>query len=231
MGLFNDDYSTDIKLISTEGLDGAGKSSQVKLIREYYESIGKKVKHIHFPMYGHSIFSDLISKFLRGDFGNIGEVDPKFVANIYAMDRYMYKNQLIKDLEDNDIVIMDRYVHSNIAFQCAKMNDLDVIKSAQQISNFEFNFLELPYPDLILYFDVPIETIEKRLNSNRVGSDREYLDGGKDIHEADIEFQKKVREEYLRMKGYRNYNVIECSDGDKIFNPIELFNGYKGLLK
>lgn len=218
-------------IIVLESCDAGGKSTQVKFIVKHYESIGKKVKHIHFPMYGHSIFSDLISKFLRGDFGNIGEVDPKFVANIYAMDRYMYKNQLIKDLEDNDIVIMDRYVHSNIAFQCAKMNDLDAIKSAQQISNFEFNFLELPYPDLILYFDVPIETIEKRLNSNRVGSDRDYLDGGKDIHEADIEFQKKVRKEYLHMKEYRNYYIIQCNDGEKIYNPIELFNGYKGLLK
>lgn len=232
IGLFNEIIEdSKLKLICVEGLDGAGKGVQVKLISEYYEKLGKKVKMIHFPMYGHNIFSDLISKFLRGEFGNIDEVDPKFVANIYAMDRYMYKNQLIKDLEDNDIVVMDRYVHSNIAFQCAKMDDLNAIKSAQQISSFEFNFLELPYPDLIIYLDVPIDTIEKRLNSNRIGTDRNYLNGGKDIHESDIEFQKRVRNEYLHLNGYRNYHIVECGDGDKILSPIELFDRYKNLLK
>lgn len=220
------------KFIVLESCDAGGKSTQVKLITEYYENLGKKVKMIHFPMYGHNVFSDLISRFLRGEFGNVDEVDPKFVANIYAMDRYMYKKQLLKDLEENDIIVMDRYVHSNMAFQGAKMkDDMSVIKMVQFISDFEFNFLELPYPDLIIYFDVPINTIEKRLNSNRVGSDRDYLNGQKDIHEADIEFQKKVRNEYLLLKNYKNYHIINCSDNEKIFSPTELFDKYKGLLK
>jgi len=224
--------NNNFNLITLEGNDASGKGVQVKLIKEYYESIGKKVKHIHFPMYGHNVFSDLISKFLRGEFGNIDEVDPKFVANIYAMDRYMYKNQLIKDLEDNDVVILDRYVYSNMAFQGAKYLDKDKINEIiMWILDFEFNFLELPYPNLILYLDVPIETIEKRLNNERIGSDRDYLNGGKDIHEQDINFQKKVRDIYLSFERYNEYKIINCAEGDKILNPTELFNTYKYLLK
>lgn len=219
-----------LKLITLEGLDGAGKGVQVKLITEHYQNLGKKVKMIHFPMYGHNVFSELISKFLRGEFGDINDVDPKFVANIYAMDRYMYKKELLKDLEENDVIVMDRYVHSNLAFQGAKiLDDIESIQMVQFIKQFEFNFLGLPYPDLILYLDVPIETIEERLNKERVGSDRDYLNGGKDIHEQDIDFQKRVRKIYLNLQD-RNYSIIKCSEDGNILKPTELFDKYKKLL-
>lgn len=233
MGLFNDEYgkNDNLKLIVLEGTDAAGKSSQVKLIKEYYESIGKKVKLIHFPMYGYSAFSDIISKFLQGEFGSVDQVDPKFVANIYAMDRYMYKNQLIKDFEENDIIIMDRYVFSNLAFQGAKIKDNDESKDLiSWIIEFEFHFLELPYPDLILYLDVPIKTIEERLNQERVGDDRNYLQGKKDIHEVDIDFQRRVRDIYLSLEGHSNYSIIQTYNGDYILSPIQLFETYKNLL-
>ena len=234
MGLFNDtiNENKNLKLITLEGLDSCGKSSQVKFIKEYYESLGKKVKFIHFPMYGYSVFSDIIAKFLQGEFGTVDEVDPKFVANIYAMDQYLYKNQLIKDLEENDVVIMDRYAFSNLAFQGAKI--LDKEKSEDLINwihEFEFKFLELPYPDLILYLDVPINTIEQRLNQERVGDDRNYLNGKKDIHEADINFQSRVRNIYLSLENVLNYFIIKTYNEKEILSPIDLFNTYKYLLK
>jgi dTMP kinase len=77
---------------SSEGNDAAGKSSQINLICEYLESIGKTYKKIHFPMYGKNEFAETISAFLRGEYGDANEVDPLFVANIYAMDRYKEYN-------------------------------------------------------------------------------------------------------------------------------------------
>ena len=218
------------KFIVLEGNDGAGKSLQVKLITEYYQNQGKKVKFIHFPMYGHNMYSDMISKFLRGEYGSNDEVDPIFVANIYAMDRYMYKNQLIKDLEENDIIVMDRYVFSNIAYQGAKTKTEQEEEHMFQILDFEFGFLGLPYPDLVLFFDVPINEIERRLNLGRTGADRDYLNGKQDIHEKDIDYQSKVRDMYLNMTDLTNFHVINTYNEQGILNPEDLFNSFKSYL-
>ena len=218
------------KLIVLEGLDSSGKSTQSKLILKHFEKLEKKIKYLHFPMYGHNQFSDVIVKFLKGEFGDINEVDPLFVANIYAMDRYKYKEQLIKDLKENDIVILDRYVFSNLAFQGAKYEDEKKRKEiVEWIWKFEFDFLSLPYPDLMIFFDVPLDTIQERLNIERVGDDRDYLDGEKDIHEQDIKFQSDVRDVYFSMKDRKNYHIINAYDNG-LLTPKELFNNYKKLL-
>lgn len=219
------------KLIVLEGLDSSGKSTQAKLLKKYFEEQNKTVKQLHFPMYGHNQFSDVIVKFLKGNFGDINKVDPLFVANIYAMDRYMYKDQLIKDLKDNDIVILDRFVFSNLAFQGAKIKDEKKRKEiVEWIWKFEFDFLSLPYPDLMVFFDVPLETIEERLNKERVGDDRDYLGGEKDIHEQDIKFQSDVRDVYFSMKDEKNYYIVDAYDNDGLLTPMNLFNNYKKLL-
>lgn len=220
------------QLIVCEGLDGSGKSTQIKLIKEHYKSLEKTVKHIHFPMYGHNQFSDMITRFLKGEFGKNDEVDPLFVANIYAMDRYCYKDQLIKDLEDYDIVLLDRYVLSNLAFQCSKVkSDSKREKLFDWILEFEFGFLDLPYPDLTIYFDLEIGTIKERLDVDRLGDDRNYLDGEKDIHESDIYFQEKVKNIYLMMEKVSNYFIIKAYNEDGVLTPDNLFNIYKHLLK
>ena len=220
------------KFINIEGCDAAGKSLQTKLIRELLEKNGKKVKLIHFPMYGHNEFSEMISKFLRGDYGKIDEVDPIFITNIYAMDRYMYKKELLQNLEDNDVVIMDRYVYSNMAYQGAKIEDEDERDNLiWQIYEFEFDLLSLPKPDLVIFFDVPIEEIKRRLNLDRKGNDRDYLNGKQDIHEENISFQKDVRKIYLGMNILSNFKVVKAyNDEERILSPGDLFNTYKNMI-
>ena len=144
-------------LIVLEGNDSCGKGTQVKIIKDYYESLGKTIKHIHFPMYGHNQFSDMIARFLKGEFGSNDEVDPLFVANIYAMDRYCYKDQLIKDLEENDIVLLDRYVLSNLAYQCSKVkSDAERDKLFNVIEGTDNGTLKDYKP--LVYFDSGYQT-------------------------------------------------------------------------
>jgi len=230
------------KLIVLEGTDGSGKSTQVEKVKEYLENNSIKYKFFHFPMYGHNLFSEVIAKFLRGEFGNVDEVDPYFVANIYAMDRFMFLPELKKALEENDIVLLDRYVYSNLAYQGAKYNEEDSQKIKNWIWEFEFKFLNLPYPDLMIFFDVPIEVVTERLEEKRTGNDREYLKGKSDIHEADLGFQSRVRDNYLGLVGATNYKIIPCasfepgisSNNEKIywnvFTPEKLFCDYKNYL-
>ncbi len=173
-------------------------------------------------MYGDNQFSEVIAKFLRGEFGGINEVSPYFVANIYAMDRYMFLPTLQMALDTMDVVLLDRYVFSNLAYQGAKYPNGSIASDQVKkwIMDFEFDFLKLPYPDLNIFFDVPTEITGKRLEDQR-GDDKEYLQGRqKDIHEEDMEFQERVRQNYLGvMSTSPNCKIVPCTllVGDKNF--------------
>lgn len=232
---------SESKLIVLEGLDGSGKSTQIKLIQKYFIDNDLKYEFIHFPIYGHNEASKDIAAYLRGEYGNVNEVSPIFVANIYAMDRFLYLPTLQRQLLENDVVLLDRYVFSNMAYQGAKyLNEAQSQIMRDWIDEYEFGFLELPYPDLNIFFDVPIDFIADRLKDKRKGDDRNYLKGKTDIHEADIELQKRVRDNYLALKGYQGYEIVECAHtttvpGSQVLlwetlSPEALFNTYKKFL-
>ena len=54
--------------IVIEGLDGAGKSTQVELLSKYLQTEGKSVEYVHFPTGNSEIFGDMVNRFLRGEF-------------------------------------------------------------------------------------------------------------------------------------------------------------------
>ena len=185
-------------LIVLEGLDGAGKSTQVKMLREYLQERYPELEYIHFPRYEAPVYGDLISRFLRGEFGDNAQVHPQLVALLFAEDRHGAAPAMKEALREGQTVLLDRYVYSNIAYQCAKLKDPDAkARLRDWIFNTEYGDFQLPVPDLNLFLDVPIGFVEKSLASHRQGSDRSYLEGSRDIHEASIGFQKDVRDMYI----------------------------------
>lgn len=201
-------------LVVLEGLDGAGKSTQVKKLRNYLESLFGEIEYIHFPRYDAPVYGDLISRFLRGDFGDNDTVHPQLVALLFAEDRHGATPGMKEVLEKGGCVLLDRYVYSNIAYQCAKVKDAQQAKELRDwIFNTEYGDFGLPVPDLNIFLDVPIGFVESKLKSQRGGNDRAYLEGRQDIHEADIEFQKKVRSIYQEQcASDPKFIRIDCSD-------------------
>ena len=201
-------------LVVLEGLDGAGKSTQVKKLRNYLESLFGAIEYIHFPRYDAPVYGDLISRFLRGDFGNNETVHPQLVALLFAEDRHGAAPAMKEELAKGGCVLLDRYVYSNIAYQCAKLKSQEEAEELRKwIFNTEYGDFGLPVPDLNIFLDVPIGFVESKLRNQRGGDDRSYLEGAQDIHEADIEFQKKVRAIYRRQCELDpKFIRIDCSD-------------------
>jgi dTMP kinase len=208
-------------LVVLEGLDGAGKSTQVKKLRTYLESLYGSLEYVHFPRYDAPVYGDLISRFLRGDFGSNETVHPQLVALLFAEDRHGAAPAMKDTLEKGGVILLDRYVYSNIAYQCAKLKDENEAEALRDwIFNTEYGDFALPKPDLNIFLDVPISFVESKLKANRAGDDRDYLAGGQDIHEADIEFQKKVRAIYRRQCELDpKFIRIDCSDEYGVMLP------------
>jgi dTMP kinase len=222
-----------MQFIVLEGLDGAGKSTQVNRIRNYYENLHIQTQFIHFPRTENPYFGDMAARFLRGEFGNLNEVNPYLVAMIYAGDRKDAAFTIQQWLNSNQVVIADRYVYSNIAYQCAKFSlDEDKIRLKDWILDFEFNYYQLPKPTLNLFLDVPFDFTKNSLSKNRLGSEREYLQGKNDIHEQNLQFQETVKLEYLNLcKNDECFKRIDCSNKhSQILSEEEIFQKIKCLL-
>ena len=147
-----------MKFLVIEGLDGSGKSTQIRLMRNYLEERKIKYEYLHFPRTDSPVYGELIARFLRGELGDINTVNPYLIALIYAGDRNDAKELIHEWLRNGYFVLLDRYVISNIAFQCAKLHDEnDRIRLKEWILNFEYNYNKLPVPDLNIFLDVPFE--------------------------------------------------------------------------
>ena len=200
--------------IVLEGLYGAGKSTQIRMLRQLFADRGVESEYVHFPRFDSPVYGQLIARFLRGEFGGVQEVDPYLVALIFAGDRADAAPQIRQWLAEGKAVVLDRYVYSNVGFQCAKLpagEERD--RLADWIVNLEFGHNALPRPDLSLFLDVPFAFTERKLSEVREGDDRDYLQGGQDIHEASLQLQQDVRSVYLASAAKDpSLRVVDCSD-------------------
>lgn len=210
--------------IVLEGLDGAGKSTQIKRLTRLFEERGQECAYLHFPRFDAPVYGELIARFLRGEFGSASEVDPYLVALIYAGDRADAGAMIRRWLDEGKVVILDRYLYSNVGYQCAKLpagEERDRLR--EWIIHTEYEEFAIPRPDLSLFLDVPFAFTERKLSEQREGDDRAYLQGGRDIHEASLELQRRVREVYLETAAASSdLRVVDCSTTEGAMASPEL---------
>ncbi len=217
-----------MSFIVIEGLDGSGKSTQLKMLKNYLSSKQIAFEYLHFPRVESGIFGDLVARFLRGDLGKIDQVNPYLVGLIYAGDRFDAKNQVNNWVKQQKLVIIDRYVYSNMAFQGAKLKlQTEKNELRQWLNNLEYNYYSIPKPDLSIFLDVPFSFTTTSLQNQRTGADRDYLQGKTDIHEADLNFQELVRREYIELtKNDPTFKLIKCyTDSNmQMLPPDQIFD-------
>lgn len=212
--------------IVLEGLDGAGKSTQIKLLRRMVEATGRECEYLHFPRFDAPIYGDMIARFLRGELGSVEQVNPYLVALLYAGDRADAARMINGWLAEGKCVIVDRYVYSNIGYQCAKVATEEERKRLREwILRTEYEEFGIPRPTVSLFLDVPFGFTEAKLTAQREGDDRNYLAGGVDIHEKSLDLQRRVREVYLEAASADGeLQVVDCSTAEgEMASPEVIF--------
>ncbi len=221
------------KFIIIEGLDAAGKSTQLELLKNFFQKKKFKYKFIHFPRYDCPVYGEMISRFLRGDFGSVQEVNPYFASLLYAGDRNDAKKIIRKWLKQDFFILADRYFYSNVAFHGAKINNRKKNANFKRwIKELEYGYNKIPLPDLSIFLHLPFNFIIKQLEKERIGIDRGYLKTLKDIHENDLELQQKVEKEYLELvKANKDFYLIECFSKERgVLYPKEIHQKIVHLL-
>ena len=220
--------------IVLEGLDGAGKSTQIKMLRAWLAQRGVASEYVHFPRFDAPIYGELIARFLRGELGTVEQVDPYIVALLYAGDRADMAPQIRSWMQEGKVVIVDRYVYSNIGYQCAKITDCEARRRLYDwILNLEYEVNAIPRPDISLFLDVPFDFTAKKLAEAREGDDRSYLNGASDIHESSLTLQQRVREVYLEVaERDSSFAVVDCSDeAGSMAIPEQIFARIESVVK
>lgn len=144
--------------IAFEGIDGCGKSTQVKLLAAALRADGHRVYVTFEPT------DSPIGSLIRNIFNHRIEADHRTIAGLFVADRLDHllnrTNGILKKMEEGYTVITDRYYLSSYAYQGTHM-PLDWVIEANAMS------AELLRPDVNVFIEVPPETCIERLHQTR----------------------------------------------------------------
>jgi dTMP kinase len=150
------------RFIVFEGIDGSGKSTQVRLLADHLKSAGIPVHVTLQP-------SDrVIGKLLRSILTGKEKTDERAIAALFLADRLDHitapEDGLLDRLAAGQTVICDRYYFSSLAYNSLKVSMDWVIQAHQPV-------FELLRPDLVLFLDLSIDESLRRIHANREGTE------------------------------------------------------------
>lgn len=212
-------------LVSIEGLDGAGKGTQVNLLKEYLEEEGYKVAKFAFPQY-QSLIGNVIASYLKGEYGDVDSVPRELISIAYAADRVQATNEIKNLLNAGYIVLSDRYTYSNI-FSAAKMPEKEWMSFISWVEELEFNQLKVARPHYNFYLHVDPEISIQRIAER---GKRDYQQGKEDIHENNEKLLRDTSKAYLKLASSNpsKWSVIDEMNIDGTQKSIsEVFEIFK----
>ncbi|MFH1125762.1 MAG: dTMP kinase [Candidatus Altiarchaeota archaeon] len=175
-----------------EGIDGCGKSTQAKLIADWFQANGKEVLLTAEPTKGG------MGIFLREILAGSREVDPKTLALLFTADRYEHlASEVEPALKRNVIVVSERYYHSTVCYQAAQGVQwnwlMDINKFARK-------------PDYTFLLDVPPKEAIRRKVAKEIFEEENFLE--------------KVRENYLKLNR-KVIRIDGRQKPEKIFSEVK----------
>ena len=180
-------------LVNLEGIDGCGKSTQSKLLREKLEGEGEKVIILKEPTkrpHGQKLWDVLHGK---------RKATNEEILELFVLDRIQHVEEKIQPaLDDGTVILMDRYYYSSMAYQVAGGIDVEEIREKHVFA---------PKPDVVLIFDLPVSIALERVKGHSNADEFE-----KEEH------LEKVREAYLDLG---NDPLVRIVDATR--TPKEIF--------
>ena len=180
-----------MKIISFEGIEGVGKSTQINLLYEYLSQTGKSVKKYREP--GSTDASEKIRDIL---------LDSSLTLSSQTELLLMYasRSELVaREIKSSkyDYILLDRYFDASMAYQGFGRN-LD-----KEFINLLKSFINAPDPDLTILLDIdPVKGFERKAG---VPMDR--------IESSGLKFFNDVRNGYLELS--KEFSRIKCIDAEK----------------
>jgi dTMP kinase len=187
------------KFITFEGIDGSGKSTQLRLFASELRMRKLDVVTTLEPG-GTPLGRRLRQAFLETE----ENVSPIAELLLFAADRSQHVELLIKpSLAENKIVISDRYADSTFVYQGAGRGFDE--KTVNQVIALATGGLK---PDLTFFFDLPVEESIRRKNSRSNDGERHNR-----MDRENYEFYVRVREAYLKLAERENerFKVIDAN--------------------
>ena len=214
------------KLIVLEGLDGCGKSTQLELAGEYLNKIGINSRTVSFPNYS-SPSGQIISEYLAGNIPCEGENGAYAASAFYAADRYIsYVTDWKRDYMGGSVILSGRYTTSNAIYQMTKLPQNERADFLEWLSDYEYNKLGLPQPDLVLFLDMPTEVSQKLLLKRYNGDESK-----KDIHEKNLSFMQSCRESAMAAAQHWGWEMVSCAQNGEPLPVEEIHKKIAGAIK
>ena len=173
--------------IVIEGIDGTGKSTQVKRLGEWFEKQGREVVLSREPTDGPW------GRKLR-ESAATGRLSPQDELQYFLNDRRQHVEEKISPaLSEGKVVILDRYYFSTMAYQGARGFDPQEIR--------RMNEAFAPVPDLLIILDLDVDTAHQRIG-HRGDSTNEF---------EKKDSLQKCREIFLSLKNEPFARVIDSN--------------------
>ena len=191
------------KFITFEGIDGCGKSTQVKMLVEKLEKLKMDVITIREP--GGTRISESIRDILL--YRDTHELSERTEALLMTASRaQLTKEIILPALKKGTWVIADRYADSTLAYQGGgRQIDIDKLEKLNQFATYD------TIPDLTFFIDIlPDEGVKRQ----KTKLDR--------IEQAGVDFQSGVRDVYLKLAEKYSDRII-IIDGQEDINTIHKY--------
>jgi dTMP kinase len=160
-------------LIAVEGVDGAGKTTQSRLLVRRLEKMGVEAAYTCEPS------DSPVGRLIRSHLKNNLDLSEESVALLFAADRLEHlKNFIYPALEKGLTVVSDRYIHSSVAYQSAATGRREWVEKINSLA---------PEPDISILIDLPVKISLRRIRMK-----------GTELYER-RRFLEAVRRQYLRL--------------------------------
>lgn len=177
-----------------EGLDGAGKTSNIR-------NLANKFSHGDMPHFIASEYDD--SKFCKGIRDSLNNQNPTLDPIAETLGFYLSRIEhtqkiLVPYLKSGATVITDRYYHSTLAYQSVKLPEERVHAVHAMVKD------RLIEPDLILFYDIPVDVYEDRVRMRGKSLDK--------IESRGLEYFTQVRANFHKLAvNDPRFRIIDAS--------------------